>query len=145
VLHPRVAVEPMVEGFGRQGGVGVDQQEAVVLDQPDAVACRGLRRRSGDLARGLVGDHLDHAKPLGDGQGPDGGHDLVDGHRRRMPCPGPASTEMCTEAGDRNPTFAVGRGQGGALHAVRKLRCCRTVAWRTGFASRGGTARRTSR
>ncbi|WP_437672590.1 hypothetical protein [Sorangium sp. So ce131] len=76
----------MVEHFGRHGGVSVDKQKAMPLCQGDAPAASWLLC-SGDVARRLVCDELDHAKPIGDREGTDGGDDLLDGHARQDAIP----------------------------------------------------------
>lgn len=71
----------MVECCLGQRCLGVNQQEAVALGQQ----CAGgwgmlvLLRDRGMICR-VVRDELDYAETLGDGQGPDGGDDLIDGH-----------------------------------------------------------------
>ncbi|WP_438017250.1 hypothetical protein WMF18_41845 [Sorangium sp. So ce315] len=76
----------MVEHFGRHGGVSVDKQKATPLGQGDAPAASCLLC-SRNVARGLVRDELDHAKPIVDREGTDGGDDLLDSHARQDAIP----------------------------------------------------------
>ncbi|WP_437764106.1 hypothetical protein WMF27_37280 [Sorangium sp. So ce281] len=76
----------MVEHFRRHGGVSVDEQQAVPLGQGDALTSSWMIC-SRDVAGGLVRDQLDHAKPIGDREGADGGDDLLDSHARQDAIP----------------------------------------------------------
>src|SRR5580692_11761971 len=72
----------MVEHLLGQGGAGlaVRNEEAMPLDQGDLDARSGLRRPAGDVVRDVVRGELDDAEPLRNGQGADGGDDLLKGH-----------------------------------------------------------------
>ncbi|MGK3995865.1 hypothetical protein [Sorangium sp. So ce1024] len=76
----------MVEHVGRHGGVSVDKQEAMPLGQGDALTSRWMIC-SRDVADGLVRDQLDHAKPIGCGEGAVAATVGPDGHAQQDAIP----------------------------------------------------------
>jgi hypothetical protein len=63
-VRPCLTVEAMIKRFGRYGGGGANEQEAVLLGQGHAVGGSGLGHRDRDLVGRLVGDDLDPSKAL---------------------------------------------------------------------------------
>ena len=70
----------MIERSFGHGRLSVDEQETMPLGQDHAALGHGFSVGDWSVVRRIMFDEFDHAEPVADGQGADGGDELVDGH-----------------------------------------------------------------